>query len=116
MEIEIIMDEIARVSQAVSGKRKPNMYYYECIVDHISMQLGIAKDKIKGRCRKDEFAHARFIAIVQMYHPGFVTFEDIGRFFGMHHTSIIHGYYTVMDLERKYDPVFYEKYMLCEND
>lgn len=67
--------------------------------------FGVPAAEIMGRKRLRHIVYARYALYTALRHRGW-TFPQIGKFFGRHHTSVIHGVEVaeyLMERDRSYE-------------
>lgn len=66
----------------------------EMVMYKISQITGVTMEQIKGKSRITRIVTARFACFWALYEMNNLSFSDIARLFGVHHTSIMHGIST----------------------
>lgn len=62
------------------------------ILEGVASRTGYTVEQLKGPRRPQGLAHARQLAMAEMYATGRFSLPQIGRFLGnRHHTTILHG-------------------------
>ena len=69
------------------------------IINKVADFYGIKSDEVIGRCRKQEFVKARFLAIYFIKNRTDFTLKRIGEIFGRDHASIIHALKTIKQVQ-----------------
>jgi len=80
------------LSQALSPALADEIVQTVC--DHFGMTL----EKIKDRCRERPIVQARFFCFLFLRKYTKLSLKNVGSFFGVDHTSVIHGVGTIQDM------------------
>lgn len=75
--------------RAFAGLLRPSSKMANIVRD-VSEETGVPVDAIMSNSRKASIARARQVAFYLGRQAG-VTYGGIGRYFGVHHTTVMHG-------------------------
>jgi len=103
-------DEYNRLLRAERAKHMLKAPFYDKndqVIFKISQITGVTMQEIMGKSRKPHIIVARFACYWALIEVNKLSLSDAGRYFKVHHSSIIHGKRTFEDrAEFKYNPEY----------
>lgn len=103
-EKELTLDTVKESLQDLFSNSVPVGITIDSVFDVVSRKYSVSVESIKGKKRTKEISNARHTAIYILRNITNMSLTDIGRYFNMHHTSVMSACERISE-EIKIDPL-----------
>ncbi len=103
-EKELTLDTVKSTLQDLFSNSVPVGITIDSVFETVSKKYSIPVEEIKGKKRTKELSNARHITIYILRNITNMSLSDIGRYFNMHHTSVMSACERISE-EIKIDPL-----------
>ncbi|MBR6633744.1 MAG: chromosomal replication initiator protein DnaA [Clostridia bacterium] len=100
---QLTFDSVKECLQDMFSDSVPTGITIDEIFESVSKKYNVPVEEIKGRKRNKELSNARHITIYILRTITNMSLSDIGRYFNMHHTSVLSAYSKISE-DIKVDP------------
>lgn len=103
-EKELTLDTVKNTLQDLFSSSVPVGITIDSVFETVSKKYSVSVEEIKGKKRTKELSNARHITIYILRNITNMSLSDIGRYFNMHHTSVMSACDRISE-EIKIDPL-----------